>query len=158
MERNNRKVLLTALGEDVVQRGKAILLEVDDLVARCEVSAEPFTGKMRLGVIPTVAPYILPGLLKRLRRKYPEFQLFIREDLSGRLVAALHSGELDVLLLALPFPADNVETMHLYDDEFLFACPASHPLARAARMSTEDLKQQELLFWRKGFQNEPKES
>lgn len=150
VERNNRQLILTALGQDVVQRGRNILMEVDDLVAVCEASAEPFTGKMRFGVIPTIAPYTLPHLLKRLRRKYPDFQLFIREDLSANLVAALQQGELDVLLLALPYPADNVETMHLYDDEFLFACPRDHALASAGRVCTADLRQQDLLLLEDG--------
>jgi LysR family hydrogen peroxide-inducible transcriptional activator len=150
VERNNRNVILTGLGQEVVQRARSILLDVDDLAALCDAAAEPFSGKMRLGVIPTIAPYILPDLLKRLRRKYPEFQLFIREDLSGHLVDALLHGELDVLLLALPYPADNVETMHLFDDEFLFACPAGHALAHASQLKTSDLRDQELLLLEDG--------
>lgn len=150
VERNNRQVILTTLGLEVVERGQAILMDVEDLVSLCEASAEPFSGKMRLGVIPTVAPFILPSLLKRLRRRYPEFQLFIREDLSSHLVDALHHGELDVLLLALPYPADNVETMHLFDDEFLFACPGDHALAATASIHTSDLKNQDLLLLEDG--------
>ena len=150
VERNNRQLILTALGQDVVERGRAILMEVEDMMALCEASGEPFTGKMRLGVIPTIAPYMLPGLLKRLRRKYPDFQLFIREELSARLVAALRQGELDVLLLALPYPADNVETMHLFEDEFLFACPKDHALARAVQVCPADLRQQDLLLLEDG--------
>lgn len=150
VERNNRRVILTSLGQDVVGRGRDIMIDVEDLVAVCEASSEPFTGKMRLGVIPTIAPYILPGLLKRLRRKHPDFQLFIREDLSGHLVDALHQGELDVLLLALPYPADNVESMHLFDDEFVFACPRDHALADVKNMSTADLRSQDLLLLEDG--------
>ena len=150
VERNSRRVLLTTLGEDVVQRGKHILMDVDDLVTLCEASGEPFSGKMRIGVIPTVAPYILPPLLKRLRRKYPNFQLFIREELSAHLLAALQQGELDVLLLALPYAADNVEVMPLFDDEFLFACPQDHELASSTGLRTADLKKQELLLLEDG--------
>jgi LysR family hydrogen peroxide-inducible transcriptional activator len=150
VERNNRRVMLTSVGEDVVQRGKHILMDVDDLVTLCEASGEPFSGKMRIGVIPTVAPYILPPLLKRLRRKYPDFQLFIREDLSAHLLAALQQGELDVLLLALPYAAENIEVMPLFDDEFLFACPRDHELANRVGLCTADLKQQELLLLEDG--------
>ncbi|MEP5765261.1 MAG: hydrogen peroxide-inducible genes activator [Halieaceae bacterium] len=150
VERNNRQVILSALGSEVVERGRTILLDVEDLVALCDASSEPFSGKLRLGVIPTVAPFILPGLLKRLRKKHPQFQLFIREDLSGHLVDALQHGELDVLLLALPFPADNVETMHLFDDEFLFACPRGHALAGVKQLSTSDLRSQDLLLLEDG--------
>ena len=150
VERNNRQVILTGLGQEIVDRGRSVLLDVDDMVALCVAAAEPFTGKMRLGVIPTIAPFILPGLLKRLRRMYPQFQLFIREDLSGHLVDALQHGELDVLLLALPYPADNVETMHLFEDEFLFACPSAHALANASQLRTSDLRNQELLLLEDG--------
>jgi LysR family hydrogen peroxide-inducible transcriptional activator len=150
VERNNRQVILTTLGREVVDRGRGILLDVEDLVALCDASSEPFSGKMRLGVIPTIAPYILPGLLKRLRKQHPDFRLYIREDLSGHLIDSLQHGELDVLLLALPYPAEKVETMHLFDDEFLFACPGSHPLAARKQLSTADLQQQDLLLLEDG--------
>jgi LysR family hydrogen peroxide-inducible transcriptional activator len=150
VERNNKRVILTTLGLEVVSRSRAILTEVDDLVALCDASAGPFTGKMRLGVIPTIAPFILPALLKKLRRKHPGFQLFIREDLSHHLVDALHHGELDVLLLALPYPADNVETLSLYRDEFLLAYPRHHELGDRTKLSTSALKDQELLLLEDG--------
>lgn len=150
VERNNRRVILSVLGREVVTRSRAILMEIEDLVAVCDASSEPFAGKMRLGVIPTIAPFTLPSLLKRLRRKHPDFQLFIREDLSGHLVDALHHGELDLLLLALPFPAEHVETMHLFDDEFLFACPRGHSLAGAKRLRTADMQRQDLLLLEDG--------
>jgi LysR family hydrogen peroxide-inducible transcriptional activator len=150
IERSNRRVLLTTLGLDIVDRSRAILTQVEDLVTVCDASAEPFTGKMRLGVIPTIAPFMLPGLLKRLRRKHPGFQLFIREDLSAPLVQALQRGELDVLLLALPYPCEHVETLHLFDDEFLFACPRDNKLAAAGRVSTRDLPDQDLLLLEDG--------
>jgi LysR family hydrogen peroxide-inducible transcriptional activator len=150
VERNNRQVILTTLGAEVVERGQTILLEVEDLVALCDASSEPFSGKMRIGVIPTIAPYILPNLLKNLRRQHPDFQLFIREDLSDHLIDSLQHGELDVLLLALPYPAEKVETMHLFDDEFLFACPKSHPLAGKKQLSTADLRNQDVLLLEDG--------
>lgn len=150
VERNNRQVIFTTLGREVLARGRNILLDTDDLVALCAAQSKPFTGRLRLGVIPTIAPFILPQLLKRLRQKYPEFQLFIREDLSGHLVDALHHGDLDVLLLALPFPAENVETAHLFDDEFLLACPKGHVLDQLKGIRTSDLHQQDLLLLEDG--------
>ncbi len=150
VERNNRRVILTTLGRDVVERSRVILTEVGDLVALCDASAEPFSGKMRLGVIPTIAPFILPALLKKLRRRHPGFQLYIREDLSEHLVDALHHGDLDVLLLALPYPAENVETLDLYRDEFLLAFPRDHELAKIRHPSTTMLGSQELLLLEDG--------
>ena len=107
VERNNRNVLLTSLGLEVVDRARGVLTDIDDLVALCDASGEPFQGKIRLGVIPTIAPFVLPKLLKALRLVHPDCTLFVREDLSQVLVNALQVGDLDVLLLALPFPADN---------------------------------------------------
>ncbi|WP_027948357.1 hydrogen peroxide-inducible genes activator [Haliea salexigens] len=150
VERNNRQVLLTTLGEDVVRRSQDLLRDVEDLVTLCDAAAEPFSGKMRLGVIPTVAPFILPRLLNRLREQYPAFQLFIREDLSQHLVTALHHGELDVLLLALPFPAEGVETMPLFSDEFLLASPPGHVLAGQPVVRTAQLKGEGLLLLEDG--------
>jgi len=150
VERNNRQVLLSGLGQEVVARSQEILLQAEDLVALCDASAEPFTGKLRLGVIPTIAPFVLPQLLKRLRSKYPDFQLFIREDLSGHLVDALYRGEVDVILLALPFPATNVDTMALYEDDFVLASPASNVFSASAEVKTSQLKGEELLLLEDG--------
>ena len=150
VERNNRQVLLSGLGQEVVARSQEILMQAEDLVALCDASAEPFTGKLRLGVIPTIAPFVLPQLLKRLRSKYPDFQLFIREDLSGHLVDALYRGEVDVILLALPFPAENVDTMALYEDDFVLASPASNVFSASAEVKTSQLKGEELLLLEDG--------
>ena len=82
VERNNRNVLLTSLGQDVVDRGREILVEIEDLISMCESSGAPFSGKLRLGVIPTIAPFLLPRMLRALRETHPDFKLFIREDQS----------------------------------------------------------------------------
>ncbi|MDA9367872.1 hydrogen peroxide-inducible genes activator [Flavobacteriaceae bacterium] len=150
VERNNRNVLLTGLGQDVVAMSHQTLVGVEDLVAMCAAAGEPFTGKLRLGVIPTIAPFLLPKLLRQMRTEYPEFKLFIREGLSETLVAALNRGELDILLLALPFPADNVDVMPLIEDDFLLASPANHPLANKAGLLTQDLKGEDLLLLEDG--------
>lgn len=150
LERNNRNLVLTGLGEAVVERARTLLLDVEDLVSLCEASAKPFSGSLRLGVIPTVAPYLLPGLLKALREAHPQFRPFIREDQSQPLIDALHRGELDVLLLALPFPAEGVDTAVLFSDRFLLATPPEHPLARRKSVCTADLKGEDLLLLEDG--------
>jgi LysR family hydrogen peroxide-inducible transcriptional activator len=150
LERNNRSLVLTALGEEVVERARALLLDVEDLVDLCQASAEPLSGRLRLGVIPTIAPFLLPSLLKSLRGDYPEFTPFIREDLTEALIEALHRGELDLLLLALPVAAEGVDTMFLFDDPFFLASPAEHPLAAKARLDTSSLQGQELLLLEDG--------
>jgi LysR family hydrogen peroxide-inducible transcriptional activator len=91
VERNNRRVFLTPLGSEVVGRARDLLVDVEDMVSLCTGAGVPFQGRMRLGVIPTVAPYLLPNLLGRIRSQHPSFKLFIREDLSQALVDALTS-------------------------------------------------------------------
>lgn len=150
VERSNKGVLVTPLGEEVVARAFAILTAVEDLAAVCDNAKAPFSGKMRIGVIPTIAPFILPELLTGLRTQYPGFQLFIREDLSARLLLALQQGELDVLLLALPYPAEGVQTLHLFYDDFVLAFPTSHPLASILPLTTAALKGQDLLLLEEG--------
>ena len=130
VERNNRSVLLTALGNEVVARARAVLTDVDDVVALCEASREPFQGTIRLGVIPTIAPFVLPSMLKALRSAHPACKLFVREDLSQALVNALQVGELDVLLLALPFPTEHTDTLTLFEDPFYLCLLYTSPSPR----------------------------
>jgi len=150
VERNNRNVLLTSLGQDVVDRGREILVEIEDLISMCESSGAPFSGKLRLGVIPTIAPFLLPRMLRALRETQPDFKLFIREDQSQPLVDSLHAGELDVLLLALPFPADNVDNMTLSVDPFVLACPLDHALSAKSPLHSSDLQGESLLLLEDG--------
>lgn len=150
VERNNRNVLLTSLGLEVVDRARDVLTDVDDLVALCDASREPFQGKIRLGVIPTIAPFVLPRLLKALRQVHPDCTLFVREDLSQVLVNALQVGDLDVLLLALPFPADNVDTLALFDDPFYLATLPNSRLAMTTGLKTSDLAGSEMLLLEEG--------
>ena len=150
VERNNRNVLLTSLGQEVVDRGRAVLVEIEDLISMCESSGAPFSGKLRLGVIPTIAPFLLPRMLRALRETHPDFKLFIREDQSQPLVDSLHAGELDVLLLALPFPADNVDNMTLSVDPFVLACPLDHALTAKASLHSSDLRGESLLLLEDG--------
>ncbi|MDG2460347.1 MAG: hydrogen peroxide-inducible genes activator [Luminiphilus sp.] len=150
VERNNRRVFLTSLGEEVIVRARDLLVDVEDMVSLCAGAGVPFQGRMRMGVIPTVAPYLLPGLLSQIRERHPALKLFIREDLSQSLVDSLLAGELDVLLLALPFPAEQVQTMSLFEDDFLLACPAEHPLASRSTVRTADLRGESLLLLEEG--------
>ena len=150
VERNNRNVLLTSLGQEVVDRGRAVLVEIEDLISMCESSGAPFSGKLRLGVIPTIAPFLLPRMLRALRETHPDFKLFIREDQSQPLVDSLHAGELDVLLLALPFPADNVDNMTLSVDPFVLACPLDHALSAKSPLHSSDLQGESLLLLEDG--------
>lgn len=150
LERDKKHVKLTAIGEEITERAEHILTATEDLVAIANQAQKPFSTDMRLGVIPTIAPFLLPKILKHIRRKYPNFKLFIREELSAHLVRELSSGELDLLLLALPYPAENVVTEHLFFDDFFLAYEKSHPIGKRKKVTTADLPGKELLLLEDG--------
>jgi len=150
VERRSKNAQLTAVGEEVLRRGQGILTAMEDLVDVTRSATKPLSTRLRLGVIPTIAPFLLPSLVKLLQRRHPGFQLFIREDLSEHLLDSLHRGELDILLLALPYPAENVETLHLFYDNFLLGYCENEELDRAAEIHTRDLKGRELLLLEDG--------
>ncbi len=150
LERSNKSVMITATGEQVVARARHILADVEALVEQAAQSLEPFSNRIRLGVIPTIAPFVLPETLQRLRQDYPRLQLLIREDLSENLVNLLQMGELDLILLALPYPMTNVTIEHLFEDPFLLACPKQHPLGKIENLKTKDLKGHDILLLEQG--------
>ena len=122
VDRTNRNVTITATGQEVAVQARLVMRDVDSLVEIARGRDEPLTGQLRLGVIPTIAPFILPGALPRLRKQYPELELLLAEDQTERIYERLMRGELDVLLLALPWPMRGVEEMPLFKDRFCLAC------------------------------------
>jgi LysR family hydrogen peroxide-inducible transcriptional activator len=150
VDRNRSGVILTAAGEDVVSRGAAILSQTEDLVREARGAGEPLTGRFRLGVIPTVAPFILPRALPRLREGYPDLRLFLREDLTHRLVADLKSGALDAALIALPYDMTGLDFAHVEDDELMAAFPVGHPLSGSGKVSPHSLRGEELILLEDG--------
>ena len=150
IERGGKGVLLTAVGQSVASRARQILLEVEALAEEAASTLEPFRRPIRLGVIPTIAPFILPAVLATLRKDHPDFRLLIREDLSERLVHLLFNGDLDLLLMALPYPAGNVTVYHLFDDPFLLAHPRGHALSAHRQLRTQHLQGHDLLLLEQG--------
>jgi len=137
-------VILTAAGAEAVARAGAILTQAEELVQASRGAGQPLSGRFRLGVIPTVAPFLLPAALPVLKARFPRLRLFLREDLTHRLIADLKSGALDAALVALPYDMAGLDWAHVEDDEILAAFPAGHPLsatakAQAARMDDDDL-------------------
>ncbi len=121
VDRDNRNVTITATGKEVATQARLVLQDVEGLVESAQGQTAPLCGELRLGVIPTIAPFVLPGVMPKLRKAYPELKLYLTEDQSQRIYERLDSGELDVLLLALPFPMRGVDTMDLYRDPFCLA-------------------------------------
>jgi len=137
------KELEAILGATLVERG-------EDLVHMARAAGEPLSGPFRLGVIPTIAPFLLPKALPSLRSQYPKLELFLREDLTHRLVEALKDRRLDAALIALPYDAPGIETTGLVEDEFLFASAPDHPLAQTEHLSPDMLSQEPLLLLEDG--------
>jgi LysR family transcriptional regulator, hydrogen peroxide-inducible genes activator len=110
VDRSKRSVVLTPVGIEAVERARKIVKEVEDLVSFTTASREPLSGTLRMGTIPTIGPFLLPRVLPGLRETYRRLKLYLVEDLTDRLIASLHRGELDVVLLALPRECGAVET------------------------------------------------
>ncbi|GLW11861.1 hydrogen peroxide-inducible protein [Microtetraspora sp. NBRC 13810] len=132
LERTTRKVLLTPEGDRVAVHATRVLQALDDLMDEVARSREPFSGRAHLGVIPTVAPYLLPVLLPMVAGRFPRLRLTVHEDKTETVLADLREGRLDLALLALPADAAGLVEDPLYDEDFLLAVPAGHPLAGGA--------------------------
>jgi len=148
--RNRRAILFTPAGRAVVERARRILGLVADLTHTARAVAEPLAAELRLGVIPTLGPYLLPPLLPTLRTAFPNLRLYLREDLTGRLVTRLHSGDLDLLLLALPLDEDGIDTLALFDEPFVVALPRNHRLLAKPALTEADLGGERLLLLEEG--------
>lgn len=122
VDRTNRNVTITATGQEVAVQARLVLRDVEALVESARGPAEPLSGELRLGVIPTIAPFVLPATLPRLRKHFPDLELLLAEDQTERIYQRLMAGELDVLLLALPWEMRGVEELPLYRDLFCLAC------------------------------------
>ena len=118
VERDKQLVALTPLGLDVAARSRLLLAGAQDMVSAVRDATQPMTGLLRLGVIPTIAPFVLPSALRALRQRFPKLRLALREDLTAHLLQRLHQRDLDFALIALPFDTTDLTVRHLYDDPF----------------------------------------
>ena len=150
VERARSGLILTPVGEEALQRARTILNEAEELVEAAKNAGQPLTGRFRLGVIPTVAPFLLPRALPLLRQRFPKLRLFLREDLTHRLIAQLRAGQLDAALIALPYDLSGLHHAHVADDELLAAMPANHKLAAQQRVSVEALEGEDLILLEDG--------
>ncbi len=150
VERDQRHVRLTAVGEDVVARARALLAAAADLAAAARAASEPLSGPLRLGAIPTIAPYLLPAVLPGLRRAYPALKLYLREDLTGRLLEWLRAGRLDVALIALPFETGELHVRELFQDEFSFVAREGDPALRKKDVALRRIDSGDLVLLEEG--------
>ena len=128
-ERTKRQVLMTPVGTEIAARARLLLRGAEDVMELAASNREPMTGEMRLGVIPTISPFLLPRVLPALNAQYPALRLYLREEQSTPLLARLRSGEIDVALIALPYDIEGFTARVVFEDLFEFACYENHPLA-----------------------------
>ena len=150
VDRARSGVILTAIGEVALARATTILNEAEEMVQSARNAGHPLTGRFRLGVIPTVAPYLLPKALPLLRARFPKLRLYLREDLTHRLIALLKAGQLDAALIALPYDMAGLAHAHVSDDELLAALPSTHPLAHAREAPPSAMESDDLILLEDG--------
>ncbi|MEM8635289.1 MAG: LysR substrate-binding domain-containing protein [Pseudomonadota bacterium] len=150
VERGARATELTPAGEAVVARARRILAEAEDLVAEARQAAAPLAGPFRLGAIPTIAPFVLPKTLRKLRQSYPNLKLILREEKTDELLAALRSRTLDAAIIALPWPTPGIEVEVIAEDEFFLAMPNGHELSDAKKLDVSNLLGEQILLLEDG--------
>ncbi|MEM7720216.1 MAG: hydrogen peroxide-inducible genes activator, partial [Pseudomonadota bacterium] len=148
VERTARQVRLTSLGEDLAARAREILRAVDEIGDLARASSDRLVGRMRLGVIPTIAPYLLPRVMQSLSRQHPELDLYIRETITPKLIAELNEGRLDAAIVALPVSEPALTEIDLFSEKFVLVRPAAD--AKAPLPSTERLREMRLLLLEEG--------
>jgi len=150
VERSPRRVMLTEVGEEVVERARALLAEVGAIKAIARRSRDPHSGTLRLGIFPTLAPYYLPHVVPELRRRFPRLTLRLFEEKTEDVISMLLQGRLDAGLLALPVDVDQLVTRLLFEEPFVLALNDQHPLAAQKVITMEQLEDQELLLLEDG--------
>lgn len=149
-DRNNRRATPTAIGREIIEHARRILREMEEVAETARASREPLTGRLHVGVIPTIGPFLVPRVLSRLSADYPALKPYLREEQSALLIEGLNAGRLDVLLLAFPYDAPGLETFPLLDDRFWLACPAGHALTRKSSVAPREAPRDELLLLEEG--------
>ncbi|MFH8794368.1 LysR substrate-binding domain-containing protein [Streptomyces sp. NPDC017941] len=150
LERTTRKVLLSPAGERLAVRARAVLDEVEALLEEADAVKAPFTGALRLGVIPTVAPYLLPTVLGLVHERYPDLDLQVHEEQTSSLLEGLAAGRLDLLLLAVPLGVPGVTELPLFDEDFVLVTPLDHWLGGREGIPREALRELNLLLLDEG--------
>jgi len=150
VERRAGTVALTEIGLEVARRGERVLAATRDLVDFARHRSRILSGGLKLGVIPSLAPYVLPKVLPALQARYPDLRIELRETQTRMLVEELMNGDLDLILLALPIPETEIETIRLFEDRFLLAVPADDPLPESARVTPSQIDRTRLILLEEG--------
>lgn len=149
VERTRRVVRFTALGEKIADKAVRVIREADELAELARAEGKPLHGELRLGVIPTIAPFLLPAMLPRLRKEWPDLKLYLREETSQAACEALHRGQLDCVLLALPYACGDVDSAALLDDRLFVAFPGGEA-PRGDQIDVADIDEKRMLLLEDG--------
>jgi LysR family transcriptional regulator, hydrogen peroxide-inducible genes activator len=145
-ERGANEVSVTPLGEQIVRQAQQVIEQAAAIKEIAKLGKDPVSGPLRLGVIYTIGPYLLPDLVKQAIARVPQMPLVLQENFTAKLLDMLRTGELDCAILAEPFPDTGLATAQLYDEPFMAAVPTTHPMARRQSVSAEELKNETMLL------------
>ncbi|MGN6728537.1 MAG: DNA-binding transcriptional regulator OxyR [Rhodanobacteraceae bacterium] len=150
VERTPRRVLLTETGREIVARARDVLHEVEQIRGIARRTRDPEAGSVRLGIFPTLGPYLLPHVVPEVRKRFPKLELLLVEEKTGEVLRRLREGKLDAGVLALPIHDDTLQSEFLFEEPFLLAAPKDHPLAQRSALKLADLEDQSLLLLEDG--------
>lgn len=150
LERTKRKVMPTPMGLEVAEKARQVLQLSAEIVELTQQQKAPLSGPLKLGVIPTIGPFLLPQVLPSIRKRYPQLELYLIEDQSARLVERLNSGEIDAAILALPYDLGLLESASFWRETFCVAFPKDHRLSQGGAIRSVKLPSDELLMLEEG--------
>jgi LysR family hydrogen peroxide-inducible transcriptional activator len=145
-ERGPNEVSVTPIGEEIVRQAQQVIEQAQGIRELAKRRKDPLTGALRLGVIYTIGPYLLPDLVRQAIERVPQMPLMLQENFTAKLLDMLRTGELDAAIMAEPFPDTGLAVAPLYDEPFMIALPKSHPLAKRKAISAEELKEEKMLL------------
>ena len=145
-ERNASEITVTPLGEDIIRQAQSVLEQAEQIKDIAKRGKDPLVGSLRLGVIYTIGPYLLPDLVRQTITALPQMPLLLHENFTVKLLEELRNGEIDCAILAEPFPDTNLAIAPLYDEPFMAAVPRSHPLASRSSITAEEIKKETMLL------------
>lgn len=150
VERAPRRIMMTPIGHEITERARHILREIDQLEVVARRSLDPEAGSIRLGIFPTLGPYLLPHVIPAVRTRFPQLEMLLVEEKTEVLLRQLREGRLDAAILALPVHDDQLHVQFLFEEPFLLAVPSGHALARRKAITLEDLREEHLLLLEDG--------
>ena len=150
VDRTNRSVVFTSAGKQVAQQARLAIFDIEGIIDIAKTVQEPLSGILKMGVIPTIAPFLLPKIIPKIRKKFPKLELYLKEEQTKKIHQLLLDGELDILLLALPFDLKNTESTSLFNDQFKLAFKKGTTLINPEKFSPNKLNQESILMLEDG--------